>query len=62
MQEYHENTIKELRTKKGLSQSKLSELSGVRKATISDIENGKDFKVSTLFKILHCLGLKLLVV
>lgn len=50
--------LRELRLAKQLSQAALSRLSGVRKATISDIENDKtagiDFE--TLEKLANALG------
>lgn len=51
--------LKEARIKKDLSQSELAELTGLRQATISEIENGTDFKLSTLLKIMDALGLNL---
>lgn len=51
--------LKKLRKKAGLTQSELAIKSGLRKATISDIERGKDFKISTLFIILESLNCEL---
>lgn len=49
--------------RKGISQRKLSELSGVAQKTISRIENGIDVPtLETLGKLAHALGLKIVVI
>lgn len=55
-----QSKLKEFREDKGLSQVKLSELSGVCRPVIVKIENQSDveLKVSTLVKIADALGAK----
>lgn len=50
--------IKSLREKKGISQEKLAEMTGLSRVSISNLENGKtlEVKVSTLRKIALALG------
>lgn len=49
--------LRETREARGLSQTKLSELSGVRAATISEIESGKVVpNLKTAFKLADALG------
>lgn len=50
--------IKEIRKKKGISQWKLAEMSGVARATISQLENGKeiDVRISTLIALSRALN------
>jgi len=52
--------IKSYRLKQGLKQNKMSELTGLRQATISQFENspGKS-KIETLFRILDACDLRL---
>lgn len=57
--------IKELqraRKEKELSQSKLSELSGVEQSVITRIENGTNPQIETVLKLLNALDLTLKVV
>lgn len=57
--------IKELqrgRKEKELSQSKLSELSGVEQSVIARIENGTNPQIETVLKLLNALDLTLKVV
>jgi len=51
--------LKEIRIEKGLSVPKLSELSGVPRRTIQDIEKRGDCMVSTLIKLTKVLGVSL---
>jgi transcriptional regulator with XRE-family HTH domain len=52
--------LKELREKKGLSQSELANLSGVERGTISRIENSHlTPSLSTLITLCSCLGITL---
>lgn len=51
--------LKEIRTDKGISVPKLSELSGVPRRTIQDIEKRGDCMVSTLAKLARPLGVSL---
>lgn len=53
-----ENRIKELRESHGLTQEQLASKSGVSRATISALENGKsvDIKAGTLHKLAQALG------
>jgi DNA-binding XRE family transcriptional regulator len=52
--------IRELRTEKGMSQKQVGELAGLRRATVTDIENGKmNFELNTLISICHAVGLKI---
>lgn len=50
--------IKEIRKKKGISQWKLAEISGIARATISQLENGKeiDVRISTLIALSRALN------
>jgi len=55
--------IIDIRTEKGISQRKLSELSTVAQKTISRIENGVDIpSFSTLYKLAEALGYRLEIV
>jgi len=56
------NVVSQLRCDRGLSQSQLTELSGVRQATISAIENGGDVKFSTISKLLKNLGYSIMLI
>ena len=49
------SNLKELRKSLHLTQVQLSTLTGVRQATIADIENGKDCSTATLKKIAEAL-------
>lgn len=51
--------LKEIRTEKGISVPKLSELSGVPRRTIQDIEKRGDCMVSTLAKLARPLDVSL---
>lgn len=51
--------LKEIRIEKGLSVPKLSELSGVPRRTIQDIEKRGDCMVSTLSKLAKALNVSL---
>lgn len=51
--------LKAIRTEKGLSVPKLSELSGVPRRTIQDIEKRGDCMVSTLMKLAKALNVSL---
>ena len=51
--------LKEIRIEKGLSVPRLSELSGVSRRTIQDIEKRGDCMVSTLLKLTSVLGVSL---
>lgn len=54
------NLIKEHRKKTGLTQKEVSDLIGIRPATVSDFENkAESSKLETLFKILAALNLQL---
>ncbi len=50
--------IKEIRKKKGISQYKLAELSGISRATLSQLENGAqiDIRISTLMALARALN------
>lgn len=50
--------IKEIRKKKGISQCELAEMSGIARATISQLENGKeiDVRISTLIALSRALN------
>ena len=52
------NKIKEIRKKKGISQYKLAELSGISRATLSQLENGAqiDIRISTLMALARALN------
>lgn len=56
----HHFKIADLRKKKGMTQEELAEKSGVSRATICSIENGKNKGVSasTLTKLAEALGVK----
>jgi HTH-type transcriptional regulator/antitoxin HipB len=57
------NIVKNRRKQAGLTQIKLSEISGVGKTVIWDIEHGKDtVKLRTLLKVLHTLSIKIALV
>ena len=49
------SNLKELRKSLHLTQVQLSEITGVRQATIADIEAGKDCSTATLKKIADAL-------
>lgn len=51
--------LKELRTEKGLSVPKLSELSGLSRRTIQDIEKRSDCMVSNAIKLAAALSVSL---
>ena len=51
--------LKELRTEKGLSVPKLSELSGLSRRTIQDIEKRNDCMVSNATRLANALGVSL---
>lgn len=51
--------LKQLRRERGLTVPKLSELSGVPKRTIEDIESRDDCRVSTAIKLADALGVTL---
>lgn len=51
--------LKEIRLSKGLSVPKLSELSGIHRRTIQDIERRGDCMLSTAYKLAVCLGVTL---
>lgn len=51
--------LKQLRNEKGLSQKKLSELSGVPSRTIEDLEKRGDGRVSTMIKLADALQITL---
>lgn len=50
------STAKELRESKGLSQSELSNISGLSTATISRLENGGEVLKSTVMALCAALG------
>lgn len=50
--------IKEARLKKQLTQQQLSERSGIGRAAISRVENGKDCSLSTISRICRAIGIK----
>lgn len=54
------NKLRSTREKKGMTQEELSEKSGVSRATISALENGKStcVKTSTLTKLADAVGVK----
>lgn len=51
--------LKQIRLEKGLSVPKLTELSGVPRRTIQDLERRGDGRVSTLIKLADALGVTL---
>ncbi|MCD8090935.1 MAG: helix-turn-helix transcriptional regulator [Clostridiales bacterium] len=51
--------LKQIRLEKGLSVPKLSELSGVPRRTIKDLERRDDGRVSTMIKLADALGVTL---
>jgi DNA-binding XRE family transcriptional regulator len=51
--------LKEIRLSKGLSVPQLSELSGIHRRTIQDIEKRGDCMLSTAYKLASCLGVTL---
>jgi len=51
--------LREIRTDKNLSVPQLSELSGVHRRTIQDIEKSKECKVSTAIKLANALNVTL---
>lgn len=51
--------LKELRIEKGLSVPKLSELSGLSRRTIQDIEKRNDCMVSNATRLANALGVSL---
>lgn len=54
--------LQKVRKEKELSQSKLSELSGVEQSVITRIENGTNPQIETVLKLLNALDLTLKVV
>lgn len=54
--DYMEIKLKKIRFSMNMTLKELSELSGVSINTLSEIENGKDCKVSTLCKIANATG------
>lgn len=54
--------LQKVRKEKELSQSKLSELSGVEQSVIARIENGTNPQIETVLKLLNALDLTLKVV
>lgn len=54
--------LQKVRKEKGLSQSKLSELSGVEQSVITRIEKGTNPQIETVLKLLNALDLTLKVV
>lgn len=54
------NTLKQIREEKGISQEELSKKSGVSRTTISELENGKTERITniTLEKLANALGKK----
>ena len=55
-----EYLIKEVRTQKSVSLSKLAELSGISKGHLSKVERGEqEPKLSTMIKIAKALGVEL---
>lgn len=51
--------LREARVARGLSQLQLADLAGVRQATISNVENGKGCRPSTLRQIALALNIPL---
>lgn len=51
--------LAELRTKRGFSQNQLSAASGIAQGTISNMEQGADFKVTSLLSLLIILDVSL---
>lgn len=51
--------LKEIRIQKGLTISKLSEISGIPKRTIEDIQRFGECKTSTAIKLADALGVTL---
>lgn len=51
--------VKEIRKEKGFSQRQLSELSGVPRRTLEDLEKRGDCMVSTAIKLAEALGVTL---
>lgn len=51
--------LKQIRLEKGLSVPKLSELSGVPRRTIQNIESGDDSRMSTMIKLADALNVTL---
>ena len=47
--------IKERRKEVGYTQEQLSEMAGIRKATLVDVEAGRPYNFNTLLAILGCL-------
>lgn len=54
--------IKARRKDLGLTQKDLEDFSGIKYSVISDIENGKNFTIKTIEKLLDTLGLTLEVI
>lgn len=54
------NRLKELREERGISQEKLSELSGISRTTLSKIENNEEVNVNTrtIAKLAEVFGVK----
>ena len=59
IQEEQTMRLRELRTAKGLSVPKLTELSGVPRRTIQDLEARGDGRISTALKLADALGVTL---
>jgi len=59
---FNMSNLKEIRKSLHLTQVQLSALTGVRQATIADIENGKDCSTATLRKIAEALKCNLSIV
>lgn len=54
--------LRDLRKQRGLTQSQLSELSGLKQQTISAVENGtRNAELKTIFAILSVFNMELLV-
>lgn len=47
--------IKQRRAEIGYSQQALSEMAGIRKATLVDLEAGRNYEINTLIAVLGCL-------
>ncbi|MCL2297729.1 MAG: helix-turn-helix domain-containing protein [Proteobacteria bacterium] len=54
--------IRETRKKLGKSQSWVAERAGCRRQTITDLENGKNTSLATLFAVLRAMGKRVAVV
>lgn len=52
--------LQRIRLKKGITQTKLSEMTGVRQTAISRLEKGEtNPRIDTVVKIAHALGMKI---